>query len=104
MKSGNLYQITCYFWYLYPSKDVAFLRKNERSVATQHEVEIKEQINYWNQQLKSNISYLAPNSLFFVLEREEKYVKVLDSDGMVGWISLQKNDPWKIWFQEVKAE
>ena len=63
MNIGKLYQVKNLYWMIYPSKDVS---------------------KYFN----CNVSYISPNSIFVFLEKDEKVIKILSTNGEVGWIYL----------------
>jgi hypothetical protein len=95
MNVGKLYQIKKYFWFLYPSKDIAAIV--EAAVATDVPV-VDTAAAYaarlsahWSKHFNCKVSYIGPNSIFMLLEQDEKYCKILSTNGEVGWIILA---PW----------
>lgn len=101
MNKNGLYQIKQYFWYLYPSKEIAaeiaalwddiFASAGTTDAASRS-------VDYWSKRFKCNISYISPETILFPVEIDEKYVKVISTEG-VGWIIV--TDSAKECFEEV---
>jgi len=113
MNIGKLYQVKKYYWFLYPSKDVAAhvatLRDPDFNVADSFAaipttapiatavVATAATARYCSKYFNCNVnvSYISPKSIFVFLEQDEKVIKVLTTNGEVGWIylaELYKND------------
>ena len=92
MNIGSLYQINKFHWFLYPSKDIAAAGRARAAalVATNTE--------RWSAQLSKqfncNVSFIAQNSMFVLLEQDGKYYKVLSTEGNIGWIIYPENEHW----------
>jgi hypothetical protein len=93
MKIGKLYQVKKYYWLLYPSKDIAdaFLFASLDTAAAA--------AAYYSKEYNCNVSYLNPNSIFCFLEQNEKFIKILSTNGELGWIYL--SDFYKNYIEEV---
>jgi len=46
---------------------------------------------YWSGILKCEVSYIPPKDLFCLLEREDKFCKILSTKGEIGWIVLAES-------------
>ena len=84
MNVGKLYQAKNYYWMLYPSKDVAAHAAN---AAWSDDFAATAAANY-SKRFKCNVSYISPNSVFVLLEKDEKVIKILSTNGEVCWIYL----------------
>ena len=93
MEVGKLYKTKKYYWFLYPSQDIA----EAATPAAEAAVAV-----YWSKRLECNVSFIPQKSMFMLLEQSGKFCKVLSTEGMVGWIILA------LWCKkdivEVKAE
>ena len=56
---------------------------------------------YWSNRFKCNVSYISPNSIFCLLEKDGEFIKVLSTNGELGWIYLA--DLCKNNIEEVKV-
>ena len=109
MKIGGLYQTKNYYWMLYPSKDTAALVATAPPAGSAAAAAATGRLSgaaaiaaYWSKRLNNNVSYIAQNSMFMLLEQDGMLSKVLSTEGMVGWIIIAE---WcKDDIVEVKAE
>jgi hypothetical protein len=106
MNIGKLFQFKKYFWMLYPSKDIvaaveALLDDPETALVRWNELGeisaayVASLSAYWSKRFNCNVSHIEPNSIFMLLEQDEKYCKILSTNGELGWIILtdwRKND------------
>ena len=100
MNVGKLYQAKEFYWFLYPSKDIAAAAGvhcrapgfGQGSGANA----------FWSKQFNCNVSYIFPKSIFCFLEQNEKFIKILSTNGELGWIYL--GDWYKDDIKEVKEE
>ena len=93
---GQLFQFTKYIYMLYPTKE--FLLKAIAKGAVTHPAARTHRQNivayaallaaYWSNELDCTISYVEPYSIFCLLEQDGEYVKILTSEGTLGWIYL----------------
>jgi hypothetical protein len=99
-----LYQITKYYWYLYPSKDIATeaLKAADLDHA-ERQGPAKATAACWSKVLKCKVLYLEQSTMFMLLEQDGKYCKVLSTNGDRGWIIYLRNEVWsKGCIEEVK--
>ena len=98
MNVGKLFQAKKLYWLLYPSKDIA---PQEHVTTAVHQAATAVSVaSGWRKELNCNVSYISPNSIFCLLEQDGKYIKVLSTNGELGWFYLadwRKED-----IQEVK--
>jgi hypothetical protein len=111
MKIGKLYKNNEYFWLLYPSKDIAaaadavglpiWFAANRFAVgAPPHaahparDPRLARHVAYYSKHFKCNVSYIEPNSIFCLLEQDGEYIKVLSTNGELGWMIYPTNEPW----------
>ena len=94
MNIGKLYQVKKYYWFLYPSKEIAVasvFRDGEAYAAAAGFVCALAAPDYaanYSKYFNCNVSYISPNSIFVFLEQNEKVIKILSTNGEVGWIYL----------------
>ena len=107
MNIGKLYQIKQYFWMLYPSRDIAvdIQRPTHGSDPDAEGVRsVTQAAAYWSQHFDCNTSYLSPETIFFPVEVNGNYVKVISTEG-IGWMVYPDNESWtKGCIEEVKEE
>ena len=92
MNVGKLYQAKNYYWMLYPSKDVAAHAANAawsdgRCPSTRCFV-VEAASAYYSKYFNCNVSYISPNSIFCLLEKDGEFIRILSANGEVGWIYL----------------
>ena len=83
MNIGKLYQVKKYFWLLFPSKEIAAATAKPTATAATAEV-----FAYYSTYFNCNVSYISPNSIFCLLEKDGEFIKILTTNGEVGWIYL----------------
>jgi len=108
MKIGKLFQFKKYFWLLYPSKDIAVavgaaiaaadtdtaalgtaaLPLSGPATTRTALADAADRAAYLSNRFKCNVSYIESNSVFCLLEKDEKYCKILSTNGEVSWIYL----------------
>ena len=98
MNIGKLYQFKKYFWFLYPSKEIAVAAYGDAAESDAAEGDAAEGdatesdaalfAYYWSKEFNCNVSYISPNSIFCLLEKDGKLIKVLSTNGELGWIYL----------------
>ena len=107
MTKNGLYQIKKRFWLLYPSKDIAhaaYARWCDASAAEKGAPPVPSAA-YCSRQLNCNITYISPNDIFCLLEEDGKFLKVLSTNGELGWMIYRKSEYWaRDCFEEVKEE
>ena len=82
MNVGKLYQTKKCYWFLYPSKDKA---TTPACSPSPNAAEAALDAAYYSE--KYNVSYIA-NSIFMLLEKDGDFIKVLTTNGEVGWIYI----------------
>ena len=87
MKIGALYQTKELYWFLYPLKKIA-TRCADTHAASFAAADAADVADYWSNRLKCNVSYIEPNSIFCLLEKDGKLIKVLSTNGELGWINF----------------
>ena len=89
MNVGKLYQVKKLYWMIYPSTAASFVdtatahdpvRCGEKSAATA--------AAYYSKYFNCNVSYISPNSIFCLLEKDGEFIRILSANGEVGWINL----------------
>ena len=95
MNIGNLYKANRRFWLVYPSRDIP---PNSRGASIlPHEAEAV----FYSKRL-SNGSYISPNSIFVLLDQDGEFIKILSTNGELGWIIYPENEDWcKDYIKEV---
>ena len=105
MEIGKLYQIKKYVWYLYPSKETAAKAERRHAAADALHSDPSEAAYYselWSKQFNCNVTYISPNSIFCLIGNNGKLLKVLSTNGELGWMIYRKNEAWtKGCFEEV---
>jgi hypothetical protein len=105
MNIGKLYQVKKYFWFLYPSKEIAAAAARTVEHVAPEAAAIStapaHTAAYYRKHFKCNVSFIEPNSVFCLLEQDAKYCKVLSTNGEIGWIILA--DWYKDDIKEVKV-
>ena len=103
MNIGKLYEIKEYFWLLYPSKEIAYAADDATAGrATLVHATAMATAAYYRKRFKCNVSYIEPNSIFMLLDQDGEYIKILSTNGELGWIYLA--DWCKKDIEEVEAE
>ena len=88
MQVGKLYQVKQYFWYLYPSKDIA-----AAAAAAAASEAAAANAAYFSKHFKCNVTYLSPETILFPVEIDGRHMKIVSGEG-VGWIIYPENDEW----------
>ena len=86
MQLGKMYLVKELFWLLFPTKEVGVAwwarggQRSERSWAYQEAKKCSERFN-------CNVAVVEENTYFVFLE-QDRFLKLLDSNGNIGWISF----------------
>ena len=110
---GKLYQIKQHFWYIYPSWYIAtaighvarrWCPTATGPWATDAAMLAAADSTFWSMQYTCNITYISPNSIFCLVEVEQdkKYLKVITTNGEIGWMRYEEKDWAKGCIEEVK--
>ena len=96
MNVGKLYQVKKWFWLLYPSRDIAARCSPPATVGVVD-------LAYYSRKYNCNVTYISPNSIFCLLEKDENFLKVLTTNGELGWMINQQDEAWaKDTIEEIK--
>jgi hypothetical protein len=103
MKIGKLYKNNGLFWWLFPSKEIAVANAAAETAGSQvaSDPTVRLAVDYGSKKLNCNGSYISPNSIFVLLDQDEKFIKVLTTNGELGWFYL--SDWCKDDIKEVKV-
>ena len=105
MNIGKLYQIKKHVWYLYPSKETAAHASRRHAAADALHSDPSEAAYYselWSKQFNCPVSYISENSIFCLIGNNGKLLKVLSTNGELGWMIYRTNESWtKGCFEEV---
>ena len=97
MQVGKLYQVKKLFWLLFPSKEIV-----ATAVATAADGDATD-ADYWSKYFNCNVTYISPNGIFCLIEKDGVYLKVLTTNGEMGWIKYLQGQEWtKGCIEEVK--
>ena len=80
MQIGELYFVKEYFWLLFPTKELA--SRANRGTAEEAGLDAK----ILSERYKCNVSFFEPKTYVVLLEEAERFYKLLDSNGNIGWI------------------
>ena len=85
MQLGKMYLVKEYFWLLYPTKELVGVPGQLRACAVSRATAWP--VAKWvSEQYKCNVAVVEENTCFVLLEKDEAYFKLLDSNGNIGWI------------------
>jgi hypothetical protein len=88
MKIGKLYKNNEYFWLLYPSKDIAARARPRPTMDAAYADFLSNVFKCKPSSEGQNVPSVSPKSIFCLLEQDGEYIKVLTTNGEVGWIVL----------------
>jgi hypothetical protein len=102
MKVGKLYQVTKYFWMVFPSKELICkaLHLHIASLICFHEAEARATSQHCNDRLNWKVSYIPPTDVFVSLQQDEQCRKILTANGEIGWIWVCESDSFLV--EEIK--
>ena len=87
MNVGKLYQVKNLYWMLFPSKEIAATTAPASFVSPRCDHAARAAA-YNSKYFNCNVSYISPNSIFVFLEKDGEFIKILSTNGEVGWIYL----------------
>lgn len=99
MNIGSLYLVKKYFWMLFPTRETA---PTARSASHTDATVAAGEADFWSECFNCEVTYFSPNEHIVFLEEEDKFKKVLTSDGRIGWTWVHEN--YNDYFEEVKEE
>ena len=98
MKIGKLYQVKKFYWFLYPSKERAAAAAadawwpgDDHGIAALHGV-VAAQAAQWSEHFKCNVTFVSENSIFCLLEEDGNFLKILSTNGELGWMIYRNNE------------
>ena len=97
MQIGKLYQIKKYYWLVYPSKETAACAGALSSAADAAGFSITSAENLsddLSESFNCNVTYISRNDIFCLLEKDRKYLKVLSTNGELGWMIHPESEAW----------
>ena len=108
MEIGKLYQIKQFFFLVYPEKTYAAAAAASRAAeaADAHGAAHGAAVYaaFWSKTLNCNVTFVTPNSIFCLIEQDGDYLKVLTTNGELGWIRYPENKKWAKSIEEVAQE
>jgi mevalonate pyrophosphate decarboxylase len=81
----KLYQGKGLYWFLYPSKEIAAAAN---AGATTTDAGAARVAASYSKKYNCNVSYVFPNSIFCLLEKDGIYYKAITANGELGWFYL----------------
>ena len=80
LQIGKMYLVKDLFWFLYPTKDLA-----DGAVAGKRTTAY-EDAEWYSEYYSCNVVVGEENTCFVLLEQDNIYFKLLNSNGNIGWI------------------
>ena len=101
LQLGKMYLVKEYCWFLYPTKELASTTGSRWSSVRRWPSDDGRTAAYqdaiWlSQRYKCNVGVVEPKTSFVLLEQDKDHFKVLDSNGIVGWI---RSDDFSIYIK-----
>ena len=84
MQLGKMYLVKDLFWLLYPTKELVGVPGQLRACAGA--VTALKHSKWLSEHNKCNVFVVEENTCFVLLEVDDDYCKLLDSNGNIGWI------------------
>jgi len=94
MNIGSLYRIKQLYWLLFPSQEKAVAAALVFGTPQASLTDVRDRADYWGKKLKCNFSFLSPESIFAPLEQKNKVLKVLTTNGEIGWMIYPEKEIW----------
>ena len=94
LQIGKMYLVKKFFWLLYPTKELAGIGHHvvegmvdeQRAPPRLKELTTAYEIAKWESgQLNCIVDVVEENTCFILLEQDNDYFKLLDSNGNIGW-------------------
>ena len=101
MNIGNLYKVKKWYWLLFPTKETPDADVFISSSTTRRSVPAS--VAWYSKRYNCEVTYFSPDSIIVFLEEDEKFKKVLTSDGKIGWVWLDY-ESYNDCFEEMKTE
>ena len=84
MQLGKMYLVKELFWFLYPTKELAVEADPWRAGMAWRWAANNAKL--LSERYKCNVSFVEENTCVVLLEVDDDYCKLLDSNGNIGWI------------------
>lgn len=81
-KIGSFYKVKEWYWLLFPSKE--FISASTSGCAFE---DLTVAAKVYGKMLKCTLPYLSPEDIFVLLEVDDVYMKVLTTNGEIGWFA-----------------
>jgi hypothetical protein len=86
LQLGKMYLVKEYFWFLFPKKGMAKPATAWPSNTPRVGGEVAEMNAKWlSEHYNCNVDVVEPNTCFVLLEMDERFYKLLDCNGNIGW-------------------
>lgn len=82
LEVGKLYQIKKHFWYLYCSKENALVGADRNFIYDFAAIDV------------AGAFYIPESSIFCLLEQDGNYLKILPTNGELGWMIYPENESY----------
>ena len=94
MQLGKMYLVKEYFWYVFPTKKLAGARATAVgwAAASRASPWAANNAKVLSERYKCNVFVVEENTCFVLLEVDDDYCKLLDSNGNIGWIYHSSKD------------
>ena len=105
MNLGSLYLVKELYRVLFPTKEIAAAVNPTVAMIDASTIEafnIDVNASYWMEEFDCHVSYIIPNELVVFLDKDETFLKVLTSDGRIGWTWFDED--YIDCFEEVETE
>ena len=96
---GKMYQVKKWYWLLFPNKTLTSPSHAGSGGAGISAALVDATAAYYSKEYNCNVSYVFPNSIFCLLEKDGIYYKVITANGELGWFYL--SDFYKDIIEEV---
>ena len=80
---GKMYLVKDWFWLLYPTKELV---KRAAGPSGSGMRCAYRDAKWYSEEYNCNVAVIEPNTCFVLLERDNYFFKLLNSNGNVGWI------------------
>ena len=87
---GKMYQVKHFYWLLFPSKETAIDAGGAGTTSRTDDVIAGHVAAYWSKKYNCNVTYISPNDILVLLEKDGLCKKVLSTSGEMGWIRFWK--------------
>jgi len=86
MQLGKMYLVKEYYWFMFPTKELAeAIAAGRRAMAALDAAWCRTRVASEDYNC-NNVSFVEENTYVVLLEQDNDYIKILDSNGNIGWI------------------